>query len=299
MHYEPDVNEIVDLISNQKVNFIAYPPTVFVSLLKAPIPDAEAFVQKTLSNIRYAIVFGSPLPEAYINKLNNLLPNIYFMNYYGQSELTSTGTTLQFPDMLRKTKESRTRFENAEPVGRPQIVNEMKIVDENDIELQRGKTGEIVVRGPSIMAGYYKEPQKTKDCFKGGWHHTGDFGIMDEEGFIYFVDRKKDMVKSGGENVSTVEVEGEIYNHPNVAEATVVGLPHPVWSEALTAFVVAKSPETINPDDIINHCKENLAGYKVPKRVFIVKELPKNPSGKILKKELRILYKDSFTESPI
>jgi len=296
MHYEPDVNEILQLIDKEKVTFISYPPTVFVNLLKAPVPNVEEFVKKALSGIKYAITFGSPIPEIYLRKLMEILPDAHWINYYGQSEMTSAGIALEHNDLLRKCEESVTRFNGAEPIGQPHIVNEVKIVDDNDNEVPYGTVGEIIVRSPSIMAGYYKEEAKTAETFKGGWHHTGDLGIMDEERYLYFVDRKNDMVKPGGENVSTVEVEGVIYNHPNVAEATVVGVPHPKWLEAVVAFVIPKPGMSVVPDEIVKLCKDHLAGYKVPKKVIILDELPKNASGKILKKELRVTYKDTFEE---
>jgi fatty-acyl-CoA synthase len=170
----------------------------------------------------------------------------------------------------------------------------MKVFDENDNEVPPGTIGELVMRSPSVMLGYYKEPKKTAEVFRNGWLHTGDLGIMDEEGYFYFVDRKKDIVKTGAENVSTVEVEGVIFRHPKVAEATVVGLPHAKWVEAVTAFVVPKPNQTLTEEEIIQYCKENLAGYKVPKKVIILDTLPKNPSGKILKKVLRKEFQGAY-----
>jgi fatty-acyl-CoA synthase len=294
MHYEPDPQEILQLIQGEKINFIVYPPTVFVNILKLPVPNIEEFVRKTFASVNKAVIFGAPLPEAYMRRLMELLPNVYWMNYYGQSELTPLGTTLRHPDMLRKYKEAAERFGSAEPIGQPHLTVEMKIFDDNDNEVSPGTLGEMVVRSPSVMAGYYKEEEKTKQTLRGGWHHTGDLAIMDEEGYFYFADRKKDIVKTGGENVSTVEVETVIFDHPKVVDATVVGLPHPKWVEGVTAFVVPKSGESITEEEIIEFCKERLAGYKVPKKVVVAGEVPKNPSGKVLKKDLRKQFQDLF-----
>ena len=297
MHHEPSPAEILQLVQNEKVTFLVYPPTVFTNILKLPIPNIEEFMRKSFSSVRIAILFGAPIAGASMRRLVEILPDVYWMNYYGQSELTPLGTTLQHPDVLRKFKESEERFGGAEPIGPPHTMVEMKVVDENDNEVPPGTVGEMVARSPSVMLGYYKEPKKTREIFKGGWLHTGDLAIMDEEHYFYFVDRKKDVVKSGGENVSTVEVESLIFDHPKVADATIVGLPHPRWIEAVTAFVVPKQGESITEEEIIQFCKQNLAGYKVPKKVVVLDEIPKNPSGKVLKKDIRNQFKDLYQGS--
>ncbi|MFB0562284.1 MAG: AMP-binding protein [Candidatus Lokiarchaeia archaeon] len=294
MHHEPSPVEIISLIQNEKVTAIVYPPTVYTNLLSLNLPNLEEFLGNAFGSVNKAIVFGSPIAEASLKKLIELLPNIYFMNYWGQSESSPLGTTIQHPDFLRKLKEANEKYGGAEPIGQTHHTVELKVFDEDDKEVPPGTIGEMVMRSPSVMVGYYKEPQKTADVFKSGWLHTGDLGIMDEEGYFYFVDRKKDIVKTGGENVSTVEVEGVIFSHPKVAEATVVGLPHEKWVEAVTAFVVPKPEQAITEEEIIKYCKENLAGYKVPKKVLIIDTIPKNPSGKILKKVLRKDYQDAY-----
>ena len=297
MHHEPSPAEILQLVQNEKVTFLVYPPTVFTNILKLPIPNIEEFMRKSFSSVRIAILFGAPIAGASMRRLVEILPNVYWMNYYGQSELTPLGAVLQHPDVLRKFKESEERFGGAEPIGPPHTMVEMKVVDENANEVPPGTVGEMVARSPSVMLGYYKEPKKTREIFKGGWLHTGDLAIMDEEHYFYFVDRKKDVVKSGGENVSTVEVESAILDHPKVADATIVGLPHPRWIEAVTAFVVPKPGESITEEEIIQFCKQNLAGYKMPKKVVVLNEIPKNPSGKVLKKDIRNQFKDLYQGS--
>ncbi len=296
MHHEPSPIEIISLIQNEKVTSIVYPPTVYTNLLSLNLPNLGEFLGKAFGSVNKAIVFGSPIAEASLKKLMELLPNIYFMNYWGQSESSPLGTTIQHPDFIRKLKEANEKYGGSEPIGQPHHTVELKVFDEDDNEVPPGTIGELVMRSPSVMFGYYKEPQKTADVFRSGWLHTGDLGIMDEEGYFYFVDRKKDIVKSGAENVSTVEVEGVIFSHPKVAEATVVGLPHEKWVEAVTAFVVPKPEQTVTEEEIIQYCKENLAGYKVPKKIIIVNTIPKNPSGKILKKLLRKDYQDTYKD---
>jgi fatty-acyl-CoA synthase len=166
----------------------------------------------------------------------------------------------------------------------------LKVVGMDERELPRGEVGELVARGPSVMLGYYKNEEKTLETFRGGWHHTGDLVRMDEEGYLYFVDRAKDMIKTGGENVSTQKVEAILFKHPQVADVAVIGLPDPVWSEAVTAVIVPRPGQTADEKEIIAFCKKEMAGYKVPKRIIFVDALPRNPSGKILKNVLRKKY---------
>jgi fatty-acyl-CoA synthase len=166
---------------------------------------------------------------------------------------------------------------------------ETRVVDDELRDVAVGEIGEVVHRSPHLMLGYFHDDERTKAAFEGGWFHSGDLATMDEEGYITIVDRKKDMIKSGGENVSSREVEEAIYLHPAVAEAAVIGTPDPVWVEAVTAIVVARAGQALCPDDLIAHCKTQLSGFKVPKRVIVVEALPRNASGKILKRELREL----------
>jgi fatty-acyl-CoA synthase len=152
-----------------------------------------------------------------------------------------------------------------------------------------GEIGEVVHRSPHLMTGYWRDPEKTAAAFAGGWFHSGDLATIDAEGYITIVDRKKDMIKSGGENVSSREVEEAIYLHPGGAETAVIGTPDPLWVEAVTAVVVARAGHALDEAALIAHCKARLSGFKVPKRVIIVETLPRNASGKILKRELREL----------
>ncbi|MFE2181265.1 hypothetical protein [Streptomyces sp. NPDC059455] len=146
------------------------------------------------------------------------------------------------------------------------------------------------------MLGYWRDPERTAEAFRGGWFHSGDLGVLDEEGCLTIVDRKKDMVNSGGENVSGREVEEAVHAHPAVAEVAVFGVPHPYWIEAVTAVVVAKPGHEVTAEELLTHCRARLAGFKVPKFVRLTEALPKNPSGKILKRELREVYRDMAEE---
>ena len=155
--------------------------------------------------------------------------------------------------------------------------------------------GEIVYRGPNVMAGYHDQPDATREAFAGDWFHSGDLARFDEEGYLWLVDRKKDMIISGGENVYPAEVERVLLDHPAVAEAAVIGVPHPRWVETPVAFVVPSG--TGEPDDgeLIAHCRRYLAGYKKPSAIIVVQELPRNAGGKVLKRHLRETYGDQFS----
>ena len=155
--------------------------------------------------------------------------------------------------------------------------------------------GEICGKGPHALMMYFKEPEKTEEAMKGGWFHSGDIGVMDEDRYITVVDRKKDMIKTGGENVSTREVEEVIYQDNRVEEVAVVGISHPSWVEAVTAFVVLRHGEKVNEQEIIDRCKQELAPFKVPKKIVLMDALPKTPTGKILKRDMRKTFTDVFS----
>jgi len=171
--------------------------------------------------------------------------------------------------------------------GKPIFMTETRVVNEEGKDVLPGVIGEFIVRSPMVMKEYYKKPEETKSTLKGGWLYTGDLATIDEEGYITLVDRKKDMIISGGENVYSVEVEGVLYEHPAVLEAAIIGLPDEVWGEAVCAVIVLKEGAVIDEQELRNFCRKKLAGYKVPRRIFIEDQLPRNASGKILKYQLR------------
>jgi fatty-acyl-CoA synthase len=287
IHYTVDPKALLEDVPKEKITYLVYPPVLFVGLLQLPVPDLDEYLSKIFSTVKKCLSFGANMPEVVARRwMEKISPDAYWMNYYGQSELTPLGTMLQHKDILR----SYEKAEYGEPIGKPHLSVEMRVVDDNDNDVPVGEVGEMVARSPSVMLGYYKNEEKTKSAFKNGWHHTGDLARIDEDGFYYFVDRKKDVVKTGGENVSTYEVEGVIFKQPKVADVAVIGLPDDYWGEIVTAVVVPKAGQTIKEKEIIEFCKETLAGYKVPKRVFVTTEIPKNPSGKILKKDLQKQY---------
>ncbi|WP_134685093.1 acyl-CoA synthetase [Brevibacillus migulae] len=253
------------------------PPTVWIALLRSP-----EFSARDLSSLKKCYYGAAIMPVEILKEVNSRLPHADFYNFYGQTEVSPLATVLKPKDQLRK----------AGSAGKPALNVETRIVDDYGNEVPRGEVGEIVHRTSHAMLGYFRDEEKTEAAFADGWFHSGDLGVMDKEGYITIVDRKKDMIKSGGENVSSREVEETIYEHPKVSEVAVIGVPHPYWIEAVTAVVVPKANELLTPDEILAFCKDRLSSYKAPKHAVVVDRLPRNPSGKILKRELRIQYQE-------
>ncbi|MDA8117343.1 MAG: acyl-CoA synthetase [Actinomycetota bacterium] len=271
----PDPATVLRLIETHKVTKYFAPPTVWISLLRHP-----DFDRYDLSSLRKGYYGASPMPVEVLREIQSRLPNLRLWNFYGQTEMAPVATILPPEEQV----------EYAGSAGRAVLNVETRVVDENDQPVPPGVIGEVVHRSPHATLGYYKDPEKTAAAFANGWFHSGDLGVMSEEGRLTIVDRKKDMIKTGGENVASREVEEAIYLHPEVAEVAVFGLPDPKWVEAVTAVVVLKPGATATGEEIRSFLAGRLAGYKVPKAVFVSTSLPKNPSGKILKRELRQDY---------
>lgn len=223
LEYAPNPLEIIELTQKEKVTYWVYPPTLYQIL-----PSMPDFDKVDFSSLIKCVTFGSVMPVALLEQWKKILPQAEWRNYYGQTE-SPPGTNLQPEDFERKI----------DSIGKPHTGLQIKIFDD-DQEVATGEMGEIVMRGPSVMKGYYKDPEKTAEATRGGWLHTGDLSRFDEEGFLYFVDRKKDTIKSGGENVSSQEAEGVLFKHEKVMQAAVIGLPHEYWGEAVAAVVVPR-----------------------------------------------------------
>jgi len=200
---------------------------------------------------------------------------------YGLSESTCR-STFNPPDERRRPGSCGL------PIG-----NEMKVVDDDDNEVADGELGEIVLRGENILKGYFKNPEATERAFRGGWFHTGDVGYRDPDGFFYIVDRKTDMIIRGGENIYPREIDEVLYQHPAVAAAATIGVPDPLYGEEVAAFIVLRQGMTPSEDELIDYCKAELADYKCPKTIRLVKDIPKGPTGKLLKRELARIYASS------
>ena len=273
----PDPAAILDAIATHRATKFFSPPTVWISLLRAP-----DFADTDLSSLVKGYYGASPMPIEVLRELSARLPDIRLWNFYGQTELAPLATILQ-------PEEQHTHAGSA---GRPSLNVDTRVVDEFDEPVPAGTVGEIVHRSPHATAGYFGKPEITARAFAGGWFHSGDLGVFDEDGYLTVVDRKKDMIKSGGENVASREVEEALYQLDGVAEVAVFGVAHPHWIEAVTAVVVPKAGATVTDADVTAFARTVLAGYKRPKYVVVTDALPKNPSGKILKRDLRERYRD-------
>jgi fatty-acyl-CoA synthase len=270
--YAPNPIEILELTQKHRVTYWVYPPTLYQIL-----PSMPDFDKYDLSSLEKCIAFGAYMPAALLRQWKDILPQAEWRNYYGQTESFCLGSTLQPEDFEKKIVS----------IGTPHVGTEIKIFDDSDNEVPAGETGEIVMRGSYVMKGYFRDEEKTAETLRGGWLHTADLGRFDEDGILYFVDRKKDMIKSGGENVSSLDVEGIIVKHEKVMQAAVMGMPHEYWGEAVTAVVVPYPGGDVTEQEIVDYCEENMASYKVPKKVIVMAEVPTSPSGKILKRLLR------------
>jgi fatty-acyl-CoA synthase len=277
----PEPKAVLDAIQRHRANKLFAPPTVWISLMNSP-----AFESTDISSLRKGYYGASPMPVEVLHEMHQRMPQLQLWNFYGQTELAPLATVLK-PD---------EQVNHAGSAGRPVLNVETRIADDDGATVPPGVIGEIVHRSPQVTPGYWNDPERTATAFRGGWFHSGDLGVMAADGLVSVVDRKKDMIKTGGENVASREVEETIYAHPAVAEVAVFGTPDPYWIEAVTAAVVVRDKETLTEDELVAHCRGRLAGFKTPKRVFIVESLPKNPSGKILKRELRERFRTETEE---
>ena len=269
---QPTPDNIVSIIEGRGITSFFAPPTVWIAILRDDRATAAAMA--TLTKGYYG---ASIMPVEVLKELLATYPDLRLWNLYGQTEIAPVATVLKPEEQITK----------AGSAGRPALNVETRVVDDAGCEVAVGDVGEVVHRSPQLLRGYYNDPEKTAEAFEGGWFHSGDLATRDEDGYITIVDRKKDMIKSGGENVSSREVEETVYLLPDVSEVAVIGLPDPKWIEAVCAVVVAKAGCELTEEHVIAHCAAHLAGFKTPKRVVFVDALPKNPSGKILKRQLR------------
>ncbi len=270
--HRADPLEMIKSVERYGVTHMFAPPTVWIGILNHP-----ELGNYDLGSLKKAAYGASIMPVEIIHRLTETFPGLRLWNYYGQTEMGPVATILKPDEQLVKPGSA----------GRPVLNVETILMDDDGGAVPGGEVGEIVHRSGHVMTGYLDDPEKTGEAFAHGWFHSGDLGRFDEEGYLYIVDRKKDMIKTGGENVASREVEEVLYQHPGVEEAAVFGVSDPKWIELVTAAVVPRKGAAITEDDIISYAKERLAGFKCPKKVFIVEGLPKNPSGKILKRELK------------
>ncbi|MFF3572623.1 fatty acyl-CoA synthetase [Nocardia jiangxiensis] len=268
----PDPVAMLGAIEQHGVTNLFCPPTVWISILRELVSGNRAPM-----TLRKGYYGASALPREVLNELREALPGLQLWNFYGQTEMGSLATVLPPAD-----QDSR-----GGSAGRAALNVSTLILDDAGRPAGVGEVGEIVHRSPQVTLGYFNLPEKTREAFADGWFHSGDLGYFDRDGYLWVVDRKKDMVKSGGENVAGREVEEVLYEIPQISEAAVYGIPDSRWIEAVAATVVLADNVALTTQDITEHCRSRLAPYKVPKSIRFVEELPKNPSGKVLKRILR------------
>ncbi len=267
---------VLQAIQKERPTNTWFAPTMVNMLFQEP-----TFGNYDVSSIRFIIDGGEKMPLPLIKKIQEKFPGAWFADAYGLTETVSGDTFLERDKMIEKIGS----------VGKPVVQLRVRIVDDHGHDVPPNTLGEIVLRGPKVFKGYWKNPQATAEAIKEGWFHTGDLGTMDEEGYLYIVDRKKDVIISGGENIASLEVERIIYELPQVLETAVIGIPHPKWTEIPIAYVALKKGEKLAPEEILNYCAKKLAKFKVPKEVHFIDALPRNPSGKVLKRQLREKHK--------
>ncbi|MCC5870824.1 MAG: long-chain fatty acid--CoA ligase [Gammaproteobacteria bacterium] len=274
-----DIEPFLATIERERVNITIIVPTMLNRLMQHP--DLE---RRDLSSLKLLSYGASPMPAALLQRALQRLPGVRFLQSYGMTELSPVATVL-LPEF--HTFEGQKAGFTAS-AGQPVYNAEVTIRDPDGNTLPPGEIGEVCVRGPMVMKGYWNQPQLTSEVLRDGWMHTGDGGYIDEHGFLYVVDRIKDMIVTGGENVYSAEVEDALYAHPAVAECAVIGIPSEQWGEAVHAEVVLKAGMAVTEADLITHCKARIAGFKCPRSIhFKEGELPKSGAGKILKTDLR------------
>jgi long-chain acyl-CoA synthetase len=277
---------VMAAIEKQRVTATLLVPTMIQMLTDHPL-----FKTADLSSLKRIMYGASPINEALLNRAMAGLPGTAFHQLYGMTELSPLATHLPWD---QHTGEAATKKNRQRACGRAAIGCEVRIVDGDHKPVASGVVGEVAVRGQNVMMGYWERPEETARAVIDGWMHTGDGGYMDEEGYVYLVDRVKDMIISGGENVYSMEVENVIAQHPAVSQCAVIGIPSEQWGETVHAFVIPRDRASVNAAEIIAFCKERIAHYKCPRSIDIRSEpFPLSGAGKVLKRELRRLYAEN------
>ncbi|WP_421998387.1 acyl-CoA synthetase [Reyranella sp.] len=274
--------EVLQTIETEKVTHAQFVPTMINMLVNHP-----RFGEFDIGSLGFILYGASPMPEGVLRRAMEVMPHVQLMHGYGMTEAAPIVTLLD----PRYTTLDGPFAGRLKSCGQAALACQVRIVDADRREVPRGTTGELAVRGPNIMKGYWNKPEETAAVLEDGWYYSGDGAYMDEEGFVFIVDRLKDMIISGGENVYSAEVENAISLMPEVAEVAVIGVPDERWGERVHAVIVAKSGATLTADAVTAHCRHHIAGYKCPRSVeFRDTPLPLSGAGKVLKRELRAPY---------
>jgi long-chain acyl-CoA synthetase len=272
-----DPARALDLIESHGVT-----ATLVVPTMLAAISDEQLARPRDVSSLRYLSHGGSPCATETLRRAHAAFPAAELLHIYGTTETAPIATLMPNEERLLGTPRERS-------CGQPAVGVDVAVVDVDGARCEPGGVGELAVRGPNVMVGYWNKTAETAAALVDGWYRTGDLGYQDDDGFVYLVDRAKDMIVTGGENVYSTEVEDALYHHPAVLEAAVFAIPDPQWGEAVHAVVVPRTP--VGVDELIAHCRSLIAGYKVPKTIELRSEpLPKSGAGKLLKRELRDPY---------
>ena len=279
---KPTADNILTLLERHRINSFFAPPSIWIALLRSPRFDTTDL--RALAKGYYGAAI---MPVEVLKEIQRRLPSLRLWNFYGQTEIAPLATVLKPEEQLSK----------AGSAGRAVLNVETRVVDDSMQDVRPGEIGEIVHRSPQLLQGYFQDDERSAAAFEGGWFHSGDLATIDSDGYITVVDRKKDMIKTGGENVASREVEETIFRVSGVSEVAVIGMPHPYWIEAVTAIVVVKVGHELSEGQVLAFCRQHLAPFKIPKKVVFVDSLPKNPSGKLLKRELRTRFADLLKEA--
>jgi acyl-CoA synthetase (AMP-forming)/AMP-acid ligase II len=275
-----DPEAMLRLIEARRVTMCIFVPTQW-----AAICASGSLGRIGPRQLRVAMWGASPAPRHTLEAMQQAFGDAEIVSAYGQTEMSGATTLLKGPDSTQKMGS----------VGRPMLGIDLRVVDDTLRDLSPGRVGEVVYRGPSVMAGYYERHDATEEAFAGDWFHSGDLATFDDDGYLWLVDRKNDMIVSGGENVYPAEVERVLLDHPAVAQAAVIGVPHPRWVETPVAFVVVERDGDVSEAELIAHCRRYLAAFKKPSTVVMVGDLPRNAGGKVLKRRLRETYADQIS----
>lgn len=278
---EFDPGAALDLIAQERLDASWLAPVMTGAMMAE-----QAIRARDVSSLRWTIGGGERTPEARIKQYAEAFPNARYIDAYG---LTETGGGDTFMEAGRE-------IEKIGSVGRPISQVDIEIRDEAGRPLPVGQEGEVCICGPKVTSGYWNAPEKTAASFFGDWLRTGDVGFLDDEGFLFLTDRKKDMIISGGENIASSEVERAILEMPQVQDVAVIGAPHERWGERPVAFAVVRQGMKLAEAEVLTHCRTRLAGFKVPDRIYFAAELPRTASGKVLKRELRTMIMGGYPE---
>ncbi|MGN7398002.1 class I adenylate-forming enzyme family protein [Peribacillus frigoritolerans] len=278
----PIPSQMATLMEKHKITLTALPPTLYLGIL-----NVEKANQYDYSALRKLVTWSSTIPKGMVDGWNAIAPNADFFTIQGSSETTATPLTGSWFKTWDDVPNRDGRY-----VGKVMHTgSEIKLVDEYGNEVPNGEPGEQLARGPVVVKGYFKNEEANAKAFQDGWYHTGDVLIRDDDGNYFFADRKKDIVKTGGENVSSQEIENVLSSHSEISQCAVFGVPDPRWGEAITAAIVLKSGSVLTKEEIIEYCKGKLSGYKTPKHIVFRPSLPTTSAGKLLKRALKDEYK--------